>query len=193
MRRTCGQIFWFSAHGGRLLRGGNVFVALKMVKVALSMEMMMSAHEKLIPRRKNLATLTRALIFCKACQSWAIIVYHMPTYDVSRLLLVCEPFLLLQSVFFFEGRTEHVAHVSRGRPRCLHGAFQWSLHRWVVVVVGIRHLNRLVLVIVDVAEANVRNLWLGHEVVGSWFDGRVHCGRLGEACGSRRFQRWRLE
>lgn len=66
-RRTCGQIFWFSAHGGRLLRGGNAFVALKMVKVALSIEMMMSAHEKLMLRRKNLAMRTRALIFCESC------------------------------------------------------------------------------------------------------------------------------
>lgn len=62
---TCGQIFWFSAHGGRLLRGGSDLVALKIVKVAESIEIMIRAHEKLIPRRKNLAIRTRALIFYK--------------------------------------------------------------------------------------------------------------------------------
>ena len=67
MSKTWGQIFWFSAHGGRLLRGGSDFVALKIVKVADSMEMMMSAHEKLMPRRKNLAIRTRALIFWRNC------------------------------------------------------------------------------------------------------------------------------
>lgn len=52
-----------------MLRGGSDFVALKIVKVADSMEMMMSAHEKLMPRRKNLAIRTRALIFCGNRQS----------------------------------------------------------------------------------------------------------------------------
>lgn len=65
--KTWGQIFWFSAHGGKLFRGGSDFVALKIVKVADSMEMMMSAQEKLMPRRKNLAIRTRALIFCRNC------------------------------------------------------------------------------------------------------------------------------
>ena len=67
MSKTWGQIFWFSAHGGRLLRGGSAFVALKMVKVADNIEIMISAHEKLMPRRKNLAIRTRALILCGWC------------------------------------------------------------------------------------------------------------------------------
>jgi hypothetical protein len=40
---------------------------LKMVKVADSIEMMIRAHEKLMPRRKNFAIRTRALILCGSC------------------------------------------------------------------------------------------------------------------------------
>jgi hypothetical protein len=49
------------------LRGGIDFVALKIVNVADSMEMMMSAHEKLMPLRKNFAIRTRPLILCEKC------------------------------------------------------------------------------------------------------------------------------
>lgn len=58
-----GQIFWFSAHGGRPFRVGRCFVALKMEKVVASIERTIRLHAKLIPRRKIFATRTRILTF----------------------------------------------------------------------------------------------------------------------------------
>ena len=53
----------FGAHAGRLLRGGSVFVALKMAKADATMERTIRLQAKLMPRRKILASLTRTFIF----------------------------------------------------------------------------------------------------------------------------------
>lgn len=86
------------------------------------------------------------------------------TYQVSCLLFVSVSLVFLKLLLFFEGRAEHVAHISGRCSWGLHGALQWRLHCRVVVVVGVGHFNRFMLV-VDVAKANVRDLWLRHEVV----------------------------
>lgn len=53
----------FGAQAGRALRGGSVFVALKIANAVAIMDRTMRLHAKLIPRRKILASLTRTLIF----------------------------------------------------------------------------------------------------------------------------------
>ena len=65
MARTVywGQVLVVVAQAGRLLRGGRWRVALKMVKVVLSMERTMSEQEKLVQRRTILAMRTRVFTF----------------------------------------------------------------------------------------------------------------------------------
>src|SRR2546421_12072899 len=64
----CGHGLPCADQAGRLFRGGIDLVALKIVKVVLSIERMISEHEKLTPRSTILAMRTRVLIFCRQCQ-----------------------------------------------------------------------------------------------------------------------------
>jgi hypothetical protein len=61
--KICGQVFVFSAHGGRPFRLGRDFVAWKMVSAVESMARTIRLHAKLIPRRKIFAMRTRTLTF----------------------------------------------------------------------------------------------------------------------------------
>ena len=54
----------FSAHGGRLFRGGRCLVALKIENAVASMDKTIKLHAKLIPRRNIFAILTLTLTFC---------------------------------------------------------------------------------------------------------------------------------
>lgn len=134
-------------------------MALKMVKVADSMDRTISEQEKLTPRRKNLAIRTRAFTFCiDVSVDLKGLSDRFGAYQICCLLLFCERLLLLQSVFFFKSWAEDVSKISWWSTRRLHSAFQWALerlvlHSWVVIVVGIGHLHRLMLV--DIAKAHV--------------------------------------
>lgn len=59
----CGQGLVFDDHAVKPPRDGRFLVALKIVKVAASMERTIKLQLKLMPRRKNFATRTRNLIF----------------------------------------------------------------------------------------------------------------------------------
>ena len=67
-RTICGQVFWFSAHGGALFLGASDFVALKIVKTVASMATTIKEQEKLTPRSNSLATRTLVLIFYGSSQ-----------------------------------------------------------------------------------------------------------------------------
>jgi hypothetical protein len=53
--KTCGQVFVFLAHGGRLFRGGSDFVALKMANVVATIDSKTKLQAEWTPRRNNLA------------------------------------------------------------------------------------------------------------------------------------------
>lgn len=112
-----------------------------------------------MPRRNSLAMRTRVLAFLDEDQQVAPDQMEKFTYKISRLLLVCELFSLLQELLFSERWAEHIAKISRRCARRPHRALERTLHGrlwchgWVVVVVCIRHLHGLVLV--HIAEAHV--------------------------------------
>ncbi len=134
VRRTiCGQGFVLFAHGGRLLRGGRLLVALKMVTVVVTMERMISEQLKLTPRRKNLAARTRIFAFCRNELDFLhiyIYIYICPSaYQVSFLLLVRRRLHLLEDLFFLEGwASDHIEIFWRSTRR-LERAFQRTSHR----------------------------------------------------------------
>ena len=168
----CGQVAWPAAQGGNLFefmsRGGSDLVALKMVKVAESMDRTIREQEKLTPRRRILAILTRVLIFCILGQYLSDMEDDKQAYQVLGLLLLRILLCFLEALLLLKGRAEDLRSRSAGS---LESTLEWGTHQRSTGVgyarqaqIDLFHLDGCVLLVV----IHVDRLALGGKVVCQW-------------------------